>query len=278
MLFYGRVRELIALLAGTSDAIDLDRAALWLARIEHPGLDPQPFLALLDSYAVELAGRLRDMDDGAEYVAVANAYLFGELGFRGNTEHYYDPRNSCLNHVLTERAGIPITLSLVYLELSRRLAKPVHGIGMPGHFLVQYDDGNFSTYIDPFNDGQLLSADDCFRVARHMTGAEFKPDPAFLQAVSKRQIVLRMLNNLRSIYFTRSNHAKALEVMDLIVAADPSSPDEYRQRAAVQVHLGRYSAARADLERYVSLAAASSDRKEVEEQIRKIRRYMAGLN
>jgi regulator of sirC expression with transglutaminase-like and TPR domain len=278
MLFYGRVRELIALLSGTSDAIDLDRAALWIARIERPALDPQPFLSLLDSYAVELAGRLRDMEDGAEYVAAANAYLFDELGFRGNHEDYYDPRNSCLDYVLTERAGIPITLSLVYLEVARRLAKPVYGVGMPGHFLVQYDDGTFSTFIDPFHSGQLLAADDCFRVARRMTGAELQPDPAFLQPVSKRQILLRMLNNLRNIYFTRGHHAKALEVMDLIVAANPSSADEYRHRAAVQVHLGRYSAAREDLERYVSLAPASSDRKDVEEQIRKIRRYMAGLN
>jgi regulator of sirC expression with transglutaminase-like and TPR domain len=277
MLFYGRVRELIALLSGANEDIDLDRAALALARIEHPGLDPQPFLGLLDSYAVEVAGRVTG-EDGAAYVAAANRFLFDELGFYGNTADYYDPRNSCLNDVLMLRTGIPITLSLVYLEIARRLAKPVHGIGMPGHFLVQYDDGRFSVYIDPFHGGQLLTAGDCFRVAREMAGAELTPQPDFLRPVSKRQILLRMLNNLRSIYFTRRTHAKALEVMDLILSAAPSSPDEYRQRAAVQIHLGRFSAARQDLERYLSLAPASPDRKEVEEQIRKIRRYVAGLN
>jgi regulator of sirC expression with transglutaminase-like and TPR domain len=272
------VRELIALLSGASDAIDLDRAALGLARIEHPDLDPQPFLAILDSFAVELADRLGGANDGAEYVATVNAYLFDELGFRGNTADYYDPRNSCLNDVLMERTGIPITLSLVYLEVARRLAKPVSGIGMPGHFLVQYEDGRFSAYIDPFHGGQLLTAGDCFGVAREMAGAEVAPNAAFLQPVSKRQILMRMVNNLRSIYFTRRMHGKALALLDLILAAGPSSADEYRQRAAVQIHLGRFSAARGDLERYLSLAPASPDRKDVEEQIRKIRRYVAGLN
>jgi regulator of sirC expression with transglutaminase-like and TPR domain len=272
------VRELVALLSGASDGIELDQAALALARIEHPDLDPQPFLAILDSFAVELAGRLSGADDGAEYVAAANQFLFDELGFQGNSADYYNPRNSCLNDVLMNRTGIPITLSLIYLEIARRLAKPVYGIGMPGHFLVQYADRRFSAYIDPFHGGQLLSKGDCFRVAREMTGAEVAPKAEFLIPVSKKQILLRMVNNLRSIYFTRRMHAKALALLDLILAAGPSTPDEYRQRAAAEIHLGRFRAARDDLERFLSLAPESPDRKDVEEQIRKIRRYLAGLN
>jgi regulator of sirC expression with transglutaminase-like and TPR domain len=274
----GQVRELIALLSGASDAVDLDRAALALARIEHPGLDPRPFLSLLDSYAVELAGRLAGGHNGQEYVAEANAFLFDEVGFHGNTADYYDPRNSCLNDVLTERAGIPITLSLVYMEIARRLAKPVYGIGMPGHFLVQYDDGAFSTYIDAFHGGALLSPADCFRVARQMSGAEVASDPGLLQPVSKRQIATRMLNNLRNVYFTRQAHAKASEVMELVIAANPANADEYRNRAAVRVHLRQFAGAREDLETYLRLAPAAADRAAVEEQLLKIRRYMAGFN
>ena len=278
MLFYGRVNELVALLSGASDALDLDRAALALARVEHPGLDPQPYLSILDSYAVELADRLGSGAGGEAYICETNRFLFDELGFHGNTADYYNPRNSCFNDVLTERTGIPITLSMLYIEISRRLAKPVHGIGMPGHFLVKYDDGVFSTFVDPFHQGQLLSAAECFRVAKEMAGAEVSEDAAFLQPVSKRQMLVRMLNNLRNIYFTRQAHAKALEIMDLILAADPQSGDEYRQRAAVKVHLGQYSAARQDLERYLSLSPTAADRQAVEEQVRKIRRYVAGLN
>src|SRR5579871_5756496 len=141
------MQSLQDLLTGQSDTLDVDRAALELARIEYPTLEVHPFLEILDSYAVELSERL-PADTGSAYVAAANQYLFSELGFTGNAKNYYDPRNSCLNEVLTARTGIPITLSLIYMEIARRLAKPVYGVGLPGHFVVQYDDGEFSSFID----------------------------------------------------------------------------------------------------------------------------------
>src|SRR5262245_59813142 len=135
MLFYGSVNELLDLLRGIAEP-DLDRAALLLARIEYTNLEIDPYLELLDSYATELSSKLRPGFSGLDYVLTANRYLFEELGFAGNAENYYDPRNSCLNDVLTSRLGIPITLSVVYMEVARRLNKPVFGIGLPGHFLV----------------------------------------------------------------------------------------------------------------------------------------------
>src|SRR5579871_1514919 len=131
------MQSLQDLLTGQSDTLDVDRAALELARIEYPTLEVHPFLEILDSYAVELSERLA-ADTGSAYVAAANQYLFNELGFTGNSKNYYDPRNSCLNDVLTLRTGIPIALAVVYLEIARRLARPVYGIALPGHFLVQY--------------------------------------------------------------------------------------------------------------------------------------------
>ena len=138
-----KVEALLDLLAERSVDLELDRAALALARIEYPGLDIEPFIAILDSCAVELASRPSDCSGGSEYVEAANQYLFGELGFIGNLQNYYDPRNSCLNEVLIARTGIPIALAVVYLEIGRRLAQPVYGIGLPGHFLVQYRDAHF---------------------------------------------------------------------------------------------------------------------------------------
>src|ERR1035438_3693133 len=148
------MQPLLDLLTGRSEEPTLDRAALELARIEYPSLDIEPFIGILDSYAVELSERLAGRSGGSGYVEVANQYLFGELGFTGNAGNYYDPRNSCLNEVLTARTGIPIALAVVYLEIGRRLAQPVYGIGLPGHFLVQYRDADFAAFIDVFHGGR----------------------------------------------------------------------------------------------------------------------------
>jgi regulator of sirC expression with transglutaminase-like and TPR domain len=277
VIFYGTVNELLALLSGKSDA-DLDRAALVLAKVEHPDLEPEPFLALLDSYAIELSGRLEENSSGFEYVAAANEFLFAELGFAGNVNDYYDPHNSCLNDVLTERTGIPISLSVVYLEIARRLAKPVYGIGLPGHFVVQYNDGLFSAYIDPFHSGKLLSAEDCCLLAQSMSGVDVSRNPAYLRPVSKRQIVFRMLDNLRNVYFSRKAYPKALEVLNLILTARPDSAEDYKQRAAVKLHLEQYRGGREDLERYLCLAPAATDREHIQKQITNIKRYLAGMN
>lgn len=270
--------EIVELLAGRDERIELDRAALLLATIEFPDLDIRPFLELLDSHARELSARLQAGGDGLDYIAAANEYLFSDLGFRGNAEDYYNPRNSCLNEVLTNRAGIPISLSVVYMEISRRLGRRVHGIGLPGHFIVQYDDGDYDAYIDPFHGGCLLTAQECRQLAKEVTGAEVSDDPQLLAPAGKRQIVARMLNNLRAIYVSRRAFGKALQVLDLMVAADPSEPEGYRQRGLLHIQLERLAAARADLERYLALAPGAPDRKEIEKQVNSLKQWIAGMN
>jgi regulator of sirC expression with transglutaminase-like and TPR domain len=271
-------KELVELLAGRGHDLELDRAALALAAIEYPDLDAGSFLGILDSYAIELAGRLPDSCDGQQFVAAANDYLFDELGFTGNAKNYYDPRNSCLNEVLAGRTGIPITLSLVYMEIARRLAKPVFGIGLPGHFLVQYDDGAFHTFIDPFHGGMLLGAADCYELARRASGEQFADDPALLARVGKQQIVHRMINNLRTVYFFRRAYSKALKVLDLLLAANPESADEYKQRSVVLLGMKNYSAARDDLKKYLALAPGCADRDEMQKQLQVLQRYIVGMN
>ncbi len=141
------------LLGRRPSRIEIDRAALEIARIEYPDLDAGAFISQLDYYALAIAERARDLSDGRSFVQTANEYLFGELGFRGNEEDYYNPANCCLNRVLETRTGIPITLSIVYMEVARRLAKAVGGVGLPGHFVVRYDDAEYSAIIDPFHGG-----------------------------------------------------------------------------------------------------------------------------
>ncbi|MBI1787281.1 MAG: transglutaminase family protein [Acidobacteria bacterium] len=269
--------ELADFLTGRSD-LDLDHAALLLATVEYPGLDIAWFLQLLDFHAAELGGRLRGIGGGQAFVSVANAYLFGELELHGNTDDYYNPSNSCLNDVLTARHGIPITLSVVYLEIARRLGKPAFGIGMPGHFLIQYDDGSYSTYIDPFHQGRLLDVVDCVEMARSIAGVELARDPSVLARVGKRQIVARMINNLRGIYFSRRMHRKALSILDLLIAVDPGSADEYKQRGIVYLQLEQLRKAKADLERYLTLSPTAQDRAEIEKQLTALRRWVVGLN
>jgi regulator of sirC expression with transglutaminase-like and TPR domain len=254
------MKELSDLLAGRDTALELDEAALLLARIEYPGLDIEPFLQILDSYAAELDAR------GGNFVVAANQYLFDELGFVGNSTDYYDPANSCLNEVLASKTGIPITLAVVYLEIARRLAKPVFGIGLPGHFIVQYDDGFYSTYIDVFHGGRLLDAKDC------------SENPAMLARVDKRQIVARMINNLRGIYFSREAHRKTLQILDLLLEAYPNSAEEYKLRGITHLQIDQNRAAKADLERYLELAPDAPDREAVEKQVASLTRWMVGMN
>jgi regulator of sirC expression with transglutaminase-like and TPR domain len=256
----------------------LDRAALELATLEYPELDIDPWLRVLDGHASALAERIPANAPGDVFIATANEYLFQEQGFSGDTANYYDPRNSCLNDVLESRSGIPITLSVVYMEIARRLARPVYGVGLPGHFLVLYDDGEMATYLDPFNGGTSLTAAECYALARRATNADVPHDPALLAPVTHRQILLRMTNNLRGVHFQRRNFSKALRVLDFLIGVFPDSAEEHKQRGIVHAELGNWSAARGDLQRYLALAPAATDRQEVEGHLQSIQRQLAEMN
>ncbi len=183
--------------------------------------------------------------DGPRFIRIANQYLFEELGFRGNDTDYYDPANSCLDLVLDRRTGIPISLSVVYIEVARRLARPVWGIGLPGHFVVQYSDLEYSTYIDPFHRGKLLTEDDCAKLAREITGVDPTSEPSTLAPVGTRYILVRMLNNLRSAYFRVKQYGKAATILDLLVEAFPDNADYYKTRGVARLHLREFVARKA---------------------------------
>ncbi len=270
--------ELLDLLARRNESVPLDVAALQLATIEHPELDPVPYLALLDSHASELGERVDADTSGEDFVRLLNEYLVEELGFQGDQEQYYSASNSCLNMVLTERVGIPITLALVYMEIARRLDRPVYGIGLPGHFLVQYDDGEFSTFIDPFNSGRLLFDQECLELAKQVTGYDLSSDNSVLLPVSKRHIAIRMLNNLRAVYFKLQDPAKLTAVLDLLITAEPAAADAYKHRGMCRSRMELFKGARTDFETYLRLDPKAHDRTEVEAQIERLRRWLAKLH
>jgi regulator of sirC expression with transglutaminase-like and TPR domain len=264
--------QLKNLLTGATETMDLDRAALTLATIEFPGLEIDNCLSTLDTFASEIASRTHD-STGRGYVNAVNHFLFDEMGLRGDSDDYYDPYNSCLNQVISRRRGIPITLSVLYIEISRRLEKPVFGIGLPGHFVVQYNDGIYSTFIDPFHQGELLSADQCYDRAQMPIG-----DPRVLAPVDTRQILFRMINNLRGIYFSRRSYTKALQVMDLLIEVSPLLADLHKQRALLYLQMQQMKSARTDLESYLRLAPEAEDRAEIELQLKTVVRWLASLN
>jgi regulator of sirC expression with transglutaminase-like and TPR domain len=215
---------------------------------------------------------------GLEFIETTNETLFESLQFRGNEGDYYDPRNSCLNSVLSRRLGIPISLSVVYIEIARRLQRPVYGVGLPGHFIVVYEDANSRYWIDPFHRGRILSFEDCCDLALQTAGVDVRINPSVLAPVSSRQILTRMLANLKTIYLKGQALDKARQVLDLLIEASPDDPEEYRLRGLIHLQQLNHRPARADLETYLRLTPASSDRSQVEQQLLMIERWKAALN
>jgi regulator of sirC expression with transglutaminase-like and TPR domain len=265
--------SLVELLSGRPCALELDRAALEVARIGYPGIDPAPYIAALDRHASAIADRARDLSDGERFIETANAYLFGELGLRGNQDDYYNAENSYLHRVLESKLGTPLTLSVIYLEIARRLAKPVSGIGLPGHFVLLYDDGRYSTFIDPFHEGALVDEAGCRALAQMET-----LDAEMLAPVDRRSIVLRMMNNLRRAYFAGRDSEKALRLLDLLIAADPDSADEHKQRAVALMQQQRIAESLAAFKRYLELSPDAPDRERIQEQMHDLAFWMASRN
>jgi len=209
--------RLIALLSGQDDTVELDRAALELATIEDPALDVEASLQTLDEWAAEINRRLPPAAGGAQYLSVAHQFLFKDLGIRGDTDDYFHPRNSCISHVLRERRGLPITLSVVYMEVARRCLRPVYGIGLPAHFVALYNDGLISVYVDPFHGGRLLSRQDCDKIVRQATGQDISGRDILFTPAGKRDILSRIGNNLRKAYYQSSEWAKLVKVITLLL-------------------------------------------------------------
>jgi regulator of sirC expression with transglutaminase-like and TPR domain len=154
----------------------------------------------------------------------------------------------------------------------------VFGIGLPGHFLVQYDDDEYSTFIDPFHGGRLLAADDCRALARDIAGVELPSESAILRAVNNQYILTRMLNNLRSAYSRQQTHRKLIAVLDLLVEACPNEAEYYRHRAKAHLHVREFLAARHNFSTYLELSPEAPDRAEIRKQIEAIHRWLGSVN
>jgi regulator of sirC expression with transglutaminase-like and TPR domain len=212
------VRDRLLVEINKSDrSLNLARAALYIAQTQYPQLNVDEQLQILDDMGKELATRLPQSRYPLRVIQTINEYLYDELGFTGNTDHYYDPRNSFLNDVLARRTGIPLTLALVYLELAWRIELPMVGIGMPGHFIIRPDFEGSEIFVDAFNQGEILFAEDCRQKLVQIYQKEMPTlPPLVFQPVTKQQFLLRMLNNLQTIYLAQEDVDRVLVIKDLL--------------------------------------------------------------
>jgi regulator of sirC expression with transglutaminase-like and TPR domain len=234
------------------EEIHLDEAALLLARTEYPSLDLNAQLARLDALAAR--AQCNPCFSPHENIANLNRLLFEEERFSGNEEEYDDPRNSFLNDVLDRKTGIPITLSLVYQEVGRRCGLPIVGVGFPGHFLAKYLSPAGEIVLDPFNQGTILSLQDCEKKLKAQFGDEAEFVPSYLVATSIKQTLSRMLNNLKGAFFRRKGFNKVLTMIEMAMAVDPASRQELHDRAMVNFLLRKYMDSMNDFRTYLSIS------------------------
>ncbi len=261
------------------ERIDLLRAALTFARMEDSALDIEHYVRRVDALAKRVAAKIKDPDDPLQMIAAINAVLFQEEVFRGNTVDYYSPRNSFLQHVLNRQMGIPITLALVYMEVAQRVGFPLYGVGMPGHFLLKhYDVSGHAILIDAFERGSIVSEEDCRQKLKTIYSGQVTLQPEFLLPVTRRQMLTRMLNNLRSVYLSQRDFRRAVQVVDLILVIYPRSPEDVKQRAALRYNLNDYRGALSDFDEYVKMSPDASDAEEIKQTALSLRRSMAMMN
>jgi len=274
---------------------DLAAPAFLIARLEYPHLDPGPYLDRIDEMGIAAAYRIAsdtglDAPLGARVDAL-NKYLFNELGFTGNREHYDDPRNSCLNQVLDKRTGIPISLALIYIEVGRRAGVRVEGVNFPGHFLVRAlqdlhtDDPDEGLIIDPFHGGAILNEPDCRTLLQRHMGDDAAYSPSLLARATRRQILVRMLLNMKRLYVRMRSFPQARQVTDVLLALQPTSLSELRDRGLLAYHMNDVFHALKDLEQYLKMARLveqdEEQRKETEQvwdHVKTLRRRAAQMN
>jgi regulator of sirC expression with transglutaminase-like and TPR domain len=260
------------------EPIDLARAALAIAREEYPDIDEARYLRVLDEFAAQV---MRGLPAGAlaeRRVGRLNSVLFHELGFAGNQADYYDPKNSFLNEVIERRTGIPITLSVMYIEVGRRCGLRVDGIAFPGHFLckVSLDEGEL--IVDPFYRGQLLGLAEIKRRLATALGEGARLDARILRPARPREILARMLQNLRAIYLDKKDLPRALSCVERLLLLSPEDGRVLRDRARLYEMLGGAEAAAGDLERVLRLDPKASDAAAIRARLDRLRGSKPLLN
>ncbi|MGE0230029.1 MAG: SirB1 family protein [Dehalococcoidia bacterium] len=261
-----------ASVAGPASLVPLARPALLIAQSEYPRLDVEAYEERLHDLGTHLEARIHPSADVRTQLAEAHRLLFEEHGFHGNEDEYGDPTNLYLNEVIERRTGIPVTLAIVYVEVCRTAGLDARAVGLPGHVIVRVDSPEESVLVDPFNGGNELTAEQCRQLVRGVFGRRTPFREHFLEPVTARQLIQRLLHNLKAGYLQRGDEERAGRVIEFLLAMFPWDLDELRDRGMLRERVGDLPAALADLEEYVRYRAGARDIRTVNEAVRSLRR------
>ena len=275
------LERLKQILDGPESDADLAEAALLLAQEEYPLLDVHAYLRRLDEMAQAVRDTLPANAPAAEIILALNRYLFQDEGFDGDAANFYDPRNSFINQVLERKIGIPITLSIIYIEIGQRLGLPLQGVSFPGHFLVKLSVESGEIVLDPFSGGVSLGRDELEQQLAQTQGDNESakiPLEEWLVTATKKDILVRMLRNLKVIYAHADQLEKTLSVINRILLIAPELAEEVRDRGMVYRQLECFRAALPDLQTYLQMAPESEDRDEMRDHVIELQKIVARLN
>jgi regulator of sirC expression with transglutaminase-like and TPR domain len=256
--------------------LDLAELALTLARDEYPDLDVEAYLGELDGMAHEARTFLRGTLESRVHGLCR--FLFHEMGFHGNTQEYYDPRNSYFNEVLDRRTGIPITLTAVAMAVANRAGLDVVGVGLPGHFIAKATAGGKEVCFDPFHGGRVLAADQCEQLVRQVTGMEFEATARTLQPSALGPIIFRMLTNLKAVYLSEGDFARATRVIGRLLQLSPEDPHQLRDLGAALLQGGQPGRAIDPLNAYLVAQPAANDAEVVRQLLDQSKKAIAAWN
>ena len=268
----------IQMLQRPEPAIDLARTALLIAAESDPDVDVEGELGVLEGWAQELGRRIDPSWNNLQKLARLRAFVFEELGFRGDRQDYFSPSNSLLHQVLKRRLGIPLTLGIVMLELGWRIGIPFEGVGFPGHFLVRLAGEPRDLLLDPYRRGMSVHEEDCRKMLLDTTGGKMAFNDRLIASVGKRQMIARLLNNLKGAYLRAGQDALALAAVDRLLVLDPQDTDEMRDRGLLLYRLNQWAKALDCLHAYLEASPSAPDRPAIERHVAALRQLLASLN
>jgi len=254
--------------------LDLTEASLVIALEEYPALQIDHYLQQIDRWSDAIRERVDGSRDEERVVAEINRFLFEQEGFHEEADDYSDPRFAFLNEVIDRHAGTPITLSIVYIEICRRLGFPMTGVSFPGHFLVKLAGASGEILIDPAEDGRVLSAVECQKILDQLYGGGIQLREHHLRSVTKREILCRLLAHLKSVYMSRHDLVSAVSAVDRILLLDDRDPYELRDRGVLAMQTHAYREAIDFLTRYLEIAPHAEDRQNVRDQVDYLRAWL----
>ena len=224
--------------------------------LEYPDLDIEQYIKKINKIGMSLKESVNDVKNPTYLISILNEHLFENLGFRGDEDDYYNPKNNFLNNVIDKKSGIPITLSILYVEIAKFVGLDLKIVGFPSHILVKYNE---ELILDPFYDGRLLDVDDLQEILDINYGGELEFKPEFLDEITQEQILVRMTRNLKNSHAQSYTYEKALRCVNMVLALEPESPEDIRDKGILEERLLHSQTALEYLNKYLELSPNAED-------------------